>query len=674
MAVPTKLISTSQGFQDAKGNVVAGGSLSLTLSQAAEVTASGGLVTTDPLYFTLDVNGKITPTAIWFNDELTPSGTTYHAVLYAANGCRILADFGQWSIAGASSDLSTMVPVATNVSTANAVLLSPSGNQTVSQPSGTNLLVNRFQNAKWVGSGGFSSITAALADLAAGGGTVMVEPNWSETLSANLTISKSNTCIQFMGPATITLGAFSVTMASGINNVSIITPYIHSATSATDGGVTFTGYTGAGAALSFGDSSGFTINLLLRGFTVNLNTGAQANATAVLFTNVVNSAIEYPWITFGGVAGQKGIRLLGTGALFCGLINISGMEFNSSASATNNTGLFVDAITNSVNIYGGHANMGGSANGSTCIDVNGAASSGVICFGFDADVCQTAVKVESTANTGFWGFVRCDSGTTNVANFGAGSQGNTIYTNGNLPFTDSGTAGTNSVINPARFGWRTDKMQWQVESGFALLTNASTGTPFDVWIYGGDRRINADTGANFVKLAWDQGTGGVIFGKGDGATTVAAMSGAGKLTTYNSIATVGNGVPPEVAQVDLTAQTAAVGTTTLYAVPASGAGQYRLSWDAKVTTAGSVSSTLGALTIVYTDPDGNAITITAGALQIGGTVNTTVTTNSVTTAALTGIPLILNCKASTNITYAMAYASNAANTMAYNLHIKLEAM
>src|SRR5712664_2704272 len=42
--------------------------------------------------------------------------------------------------------------------------------------------------------------------------------------------------------------------------------------------------------------------------------------------------------------------------------------------------------------------------------------------------------------------------------------------------------------------------------------------------------------------------------------------------------------------VDLTAQTAAITTTTLYAVPASGAGQYRVGWNAKVTTVAGTSS------------------------------------------------------------------------------------
>lgn len=146
-----------------------------------------------------------------------------------------------------------------------------------------------------------------------------------------------------------------------------------------------------------------------------------------------------------------------------------------------------------------------------------------------------------------------------------------------------------------------------------------------------------------------------------------------KVARYNAIATTGNGVPSEYATVDLTGQTAAIATTTLYAVPSTGAGQYRVSWNAKVTTAAGSSSTLGALTITYTDPDGVAQTITAGAQTSAGAIATTSTGNSTTTVLL-GLPMLLNCKASTNIQYAMAYASNAANAMAYNLHIKVEAL
>jgi hypothetical protein len=155
-----------------------------------------------------------------------------------------------------------------------------------------------------------------------------------------------------------------------------------------------------------------------------------------------------------------------------------------------------------------------------------------------------------------------------------------------------------------------------------------------------------------------------------GTTSMAGASLTSTVSRYNNVLTTGDGLTYEVATVDLTAQTAAVITTTLYAVPATGAGQYSLSWDAKVTTAAGTSSTLGALTIVYTDPDGVVQTITAGAQTSAGAIATTSATNT-TAAVLLGVPMLINAKASTNITYAFAYASNAANAMNYNLHIKL---
>lgn len=149
----------------------------------------------------------------------------------------------------------------------------------------------------------------------------------------------------------------------------------------------------------------------------------------------------------------------------------------------------------------------------------------------------------------------------------------------------------------------------------------------------------------------------------------------GKVTEYNDIATVSKGIPSILATVDLTGQTAAVATTTLYAVPASGAGVYRVNWYAKVTTAATTSSTLGALTITFTDPSGVAVTMTAAGLTNAGAIATTRTTNSTTnTGVLNGVPLVINANNSTNIQYAFAYASSGATAMQYTLRIKLEAL
>lgn len=176
--------------------------------------------------------------------------------------------------------------------------------------------------------------------------------------------------------------------------------------------------------------------------------------------------------------------------------------------------------------------------------------------------------------------------------------------------------------------------------------------------------------------------GGIIHNGGNvvlngGTPTLTGLLGRLQSNTvfnvYNGIALQNDGIPSEVASILLTAQTAAITTTTLYAVPsATASALYRLSWSSKVTTVAGTSSTLGALTVVYTDPDGTVQTIVAGALSKAGAIETSDAGN-LTSTVLLGLPILLNCKANTNITYAMAYASNAANVMAYNLNLILEA-
>lgn len=197
---------------------------------------------------------------------------------------------------------------------------------------------------------------------------------------------------------------------------------------------------------------------------------------------------------------------------------------------------------------------------------------------------------------------------------------------------------------------------------FKISVQDSFSDTLEIDIGGGSQADpTADTYTTIAKF-----TSGLV-------SVIGGLSLTGLLSTYNNISTVSNGVPSEYATVDLTAQGATIATTTLYAVPASGAGQYRLSWDAKITTVAGTSTTLGPLTIVYTDPDGVAITLTAVAQISAGTIATSSSVNSTSTVLL-GLPITLNCKASTNITYAFAYASNAAGVMKFNLHIKLEAL
>lgn len=150
-----------------------------------------------------------------------------------------------------------------------------------------------------------------------------------------------------------------------------------------------------------------------------------------------------------------------------------------------------------------------------------------------------------------------------------------------------------------------------------------------------------------------------------GGTTELDISNEGIITTYGSIATVSNGVPSELAVLDLTAQSAAKTATTLYATTSTG--MYRISWSATITTAGT-TSVLGGTSgfqVLYTSPTDSV-------------VKTTVAGNSVTSAANTTGTAVGGCevvyaKTGTNIQFTYDYTSTG-TTMVYELHIKVEAL
>lgn len=438
-------------------------------------------------------------------------------------------------------------------STGAFTALTATGNVTAT--AGQNILkAYSFDTVLYVDGNKYTTIQSCLNDLPssawpAGGGTCIVPPYYTETLAANLTITKSGTTIQFNGPASITQDTFQVTMASGVKNVSIVSNMLHGQTGAVSTGVVFQSYSGSAAAFSIGDSSGVVESFLLRNIAISID-AAAANAVGLLLTNVQKSFIDHPWCTIGPVAGQVCYKTNGTGAFFAGIIDFAGAECNSSGSATTNKCIMGGAISNNVNIYGGHANMGGGANSSVCIDVNGATSSGWYLAGFDCDVAQTAVTVEATTVAAIYsGWLRQDAGVVNTANFAAGSQGNMIITNVNLPFTDSGVAGTNSVIYTNRYNWRTDKWQLQQQATFMQWIDVTDSSPRMVFVNGATGRsdFNGGSGAGTTNLAWDSGTGGVLFGNGAGAQAgSAAVDSSGNATFTKVTSTIATGTAPLV--------------------------------------------------------------------------------------------------------------------------------
>jgi hypothetical protein len=141
----------------------------------------------------------------------------------------------------------------------------------------------------------------------------------------------------------------------------------------------------------------------------------------------------------------------------------------------------------------------------------------------------------------------------------------------------------------------------------------------------------------------------------------------GKISLYNNLATVSNGVASCLATVDLTAQGAAIAATTAYTTV--NAGMYEVSFVATITRAATTSSVLGGaggFQFVYTDADDSVVKTTPTAMFLTSVANTTATTVS-------GVAVVY-AKAATNIQYVVGYTSVGATSMQYNYHVKVKAL
>jgi hypothetical protein len=124
-----------------------------------------------------------------------------------------------------------------------------------------------------------------------------------------------------------------------------------------------------------------------------------------------------------------------------------------------------------------------------------------------------------------------------------------------------------------------------------------------------------------------------------------------------------------VASSDLTAQSAAIAATTIYAVPATpaGGGFYRISWMATITTAASTSSALGGgngFQIRFTDP-------TDSVVKTSNPTTVTVSAGNTTATTISGV-WCGRCKLSTNLQYLFDYTTVGITAMVYDLSIRVE--
>jgi len=156
-----------------------------------------------------------------------------------------------------------------------------------------------------------------------------------------------------------------------------------------------------------------------------------------------------------------------------------------------------------------------------------------------------------------------------------------------------------------------------------------------------------------------------------GTTTRFEINSSGQIDNYAGVATAGNGVPSEVADVNSSANSSAISSALLYAVPSAGPAAYRVSIYAKVTTDASTSSTLGGSSgfqISYTDStDSTSQTIT-----LVNQCNSNLSGNTTSTVFVGSA--IIYAAGGTNISYSVGYTSSGSTPMEYLVKVRVESL
>lgn len=354
---------------------------------------------------------------------------------------------------------------------------------------------------------------------------------------------------------------------------------------------------------------------------------------------------------------QVMIGMIGALALNQGAFNhtgqLRGLSYSTTASGSSGT------VSNLIGAYTACSNTGaGTVTDGTGFWSNGGANTGGGTFSTFTNFYAPAQTIGSTiygyrgaiaaSGTNRWNLY-CDGTALNYLNgqvlFGtttlpSGATYNIVYGGGpTSPVLGAATADTNSTAAVDHANTR------HIAAGNRMWGNQSErGSPQfigdDAW------EITAATGYITVN-----GTDITIT-----STTIALPQ---KISTYNNIATTGNGVPSIYGSGRSTGQTAAVASVATYTVPAAD-GSYVVHANVLVTTSTTHNFTV---TCAYTDEGNTARTATLNFQVVGGTIATAIA-NAGGAVPYMGIPIHIRCKASTAITIA---TTGTFTTVTYNV-------
>lgn len=238
----------------------------------------------------------------------------------------------------------------------------------------------------------------------------------------------------------------------------------------------------------------------------------------------------------------------------------------------------------------------------------------------------------------------------------AGTANKTGITLGNVA-TMSATSGTNIDVSLANDTWNPGSGTGAFQA--VAITPTIKGTS------------SGNTTALLVNPTLTAGSlsgTNLILDLQSGGTSEFNINYSGVIAKYGATATVKNGVASTVASSLLTAQSAAITATTVYAIPAGKAGLYRITWEASITTAATTSCVLGgtnSFQIKFTNANGDTVVKTS---------NPTTAVVSATNATGTTINGVVSgyAGASTNLQYLFDYTSVGVTAMQFDLAVYVE--
>jgi hypothetical protein len=388
--------------------------------------------------------------------------------------------------------------------------------------------------------------------------------------------------------------------------------------------------------------NGFPRNFVVYGGPFGSNVVALNNVNSL---NASSTALE---ITGPGSAGQGGYN-----------ITVNGGQYNCSTTVST-TGMLINATSTDNNIIAPLINNCGIG-----IDLDNAASNTFYGPSIQGGVGTTPIRLSTATSSNLFQHPYIFTGNGILDNCGF-----TCYNQ----FTEIqwGTSTANHV---------------NVETGDHYVTSFNGTTHPNITAQDYDESGNprlafytwTGAGSNYYPMYIVDAAGGIAIQRADSGTipsphtsmankaTVFQTDSNGKITRISNIPTAGtNGVTPIVAVINATAQGANIGSSTLYAVPASGAGLYRVQCLVTLTRAATTSATLPGCSVNWTDND----SVTSPGFQA---VVASAVTNTAGAGGWNSTPLIVNLRPSTTIVYqTTGYASSGATTMQYSIHITLE--